>query len=315
MSAQVVLGVGVKRPGLVRVREFQEPKPSLAIQSDLFARDGRARIDFLVARHHAASEKRVIHRIDGVLKVPVQAPLLGPAIHRRERVVDVDHVHEAAQSSSAHEAQRHAGHDAKEPVAADRQAEQVRVLSPRAIEDLEPGRDDPEAFDVGDDRRHVQPAPVDVRRQRAAERQIVRPGLFLRNRPPLRRHIIHGSRGGNHLRPAGPGADGQPPTLDVQHARPGEPGRVHRHRVRGELLPAHGVPAAHDAHPLAALLGPGQRVDKLPLAAWRLHAVHARGVEPRVDVVQDAGHVLVNTSIQMRSGQAVGIATVGPWPA
>jgi hypothetical protein len=57
------------------------------------------------------------------------------------------------------------------------------MLGAAAPAHLTPGVDEIECLDVADERRHLQAAAVRVRRQRAADRQPIGAGLFLRDAP------------------------------------------------------------------------------------------------------------------------------------
>ena len=153
--------------------------------------------------------------------------------------------------------------DAEQPVAADRQAEQLGILRAAAGARVPARIDQHERLHVGDERLHLQAAAVDVRRQRAADRQPIGAGLLLRDAPlpragpstPLRagrlscclQQVID-ERGPHDARLD---IDDAPAAIERAHAI--EPRHVEHHRVFGELLGAHRVAAAGDADPCPAV--------------------------------------------------------------
>ena len=61
------------------------------------------------------------------------------------------------------------GDHSEQPVTADRQREELLILAPTAVQRTTFGIDDPEGFDVGDERRKAEAPAMNVRGQRSAD--------------------------------------------------------------------------------------------------------------------------------------------------
>src|SRR6185295_15706099 len=74
----------------------------------------------------------------------------------------------------------------EQTISANRELEELGVLTPAAGARRAAGVDQHERLDVADHRLHLQAAAVHVRRQRAADGEPIRAGLLLRDPPLLR---------------------------------------------------------------------------------------------------------------------------------
>src|SRR5205085_6274961 len=189
------------------------------------------------------------------------------------QALDGAHFHDALEQAPRHETQCHRVDEAEEAVAADREAEELRVLGPAAGEEPPARVDELDRLDVADDRRQREAAAVGVGGERAAERQAVGAGLLLVEGPfaLARLRVIQRLQ---KLRPLHAGFDFDQPALVVEGENPGELARIDQHAVGGEGLRAHGVAAAGNTQ--GALVGGGQ-------LQRRAHAVEALGLHDAVD--------------------------------
>ena len=97
--------------------------------------------------------------------------------------LDVEHRDHALHLPARHESQRRRGDHAEEPVAADHVPKQLRPLRAAARHHLAVGSHHFQRLEVRDERRCGEAAAVDVRGDRAADRQPIRAGLLLTNAP------------------------------------------------------------------------------------------------------------------------------------
>ena len=141
--------------------------------------------------------------------------------------------------------------DAEQPVPADGQPEQIRVLRARAPANGAVRPHEVECLHLADDRFEIQAAPVRVARQGAANAESIRAGLFLNDAPLPGPPLLHPAQMANQLRPfdAALNRDHAALFVEGQHA-------IHRAHVDedagfAELLSAHGMTAAGDRHRLA----------------------------------------------------------------
>jgi hypothetical protein len=211
---------------------------------------------------------------------------------------DLAHLDHPLELAPRHEPQRRRIDEAEQAVAADREAKEVGIFLAAAVQEVAAPRDEPERLDVVDERRHGEAAAVDVGGQAAADGDFVYAGLLLRKRPGLSRSVglvrgIHRHelrlQEGEDLRPLDARLDLEQALLAVEREHPVELADVEHHGVGAELLAAHGVAPACDAHraPLLARRRkqPPQRIG----AGRRGDAKHPRRVELRVDVVDEDG--------------------------
>ena len=175
--------------------------------------------------------------------------------------------------------------DAEQPVAADGQREQLGVGRPAARHERAGVIDEIERFDVGDHRPHPQPAPVDVRRQRPADRQLIRAGLLLHD-PPLPLLARAGPQQViDQARPVDAGLDRHEAALGVQIDHAAQRRHVEEHRAGAELLSAHRVTPARDADRQPPRNGAAHRLLQRPDRPDLHHLLHGRAIELRVNVV------------------------------
>ena len=233
----------------------------------------------------------------------------------------------------------HAGDDAEQAVAANRQPEQLRVLAARA------GADDPrrvqqvEGLDLIDDGLEVQASPVGVARQRAAEAQAVGARLLLDDAPTLIVGVTHGTRisrirygtrisrivwvgvrvslravqvfenGG----PEDAALDGDEPALGVEGEHPVERARVDEHAGLAELLAAHRVASTRDRHRLTVPPCPRHRRRQFTDGTRGDDRIDARGVQLRVDVVDEHAGRRVRSGPKRQGFHALRLRDWGGW--
>ena len=141
--------------------------------------------------------------------------------------------------------------DAEQPVAADRQPEQIRVLRPRAAcgprrrvrRDRTPR--------PADDRLEVQAAAVRVADKRAGDAETIRAGLLLIDAPLPVRALLRAVQIADQLRPLNAAFDGDRAALAVEREHAVQRAHVEEDAGFAELLAAHRVPAAGDRDRLA----------------------------------------------------------------
>jgi hypothetical protein len=279
--------------GLVRVRQVQDLEPVALGQAAALVRRRRVGGGRAVADQHAAGEEV------GRLVVHGEQELAHDVAGARLLLEHAGEARGAAQLGGAlelparREAQREGGDEAEQAVAADGEAEQLRVLGAAALRQPAVGEQQAEGVEVGDEGRGAQAPAVEVRRQAAAEGHAVGAGLLLREGPrPLAPGLRLGQVPGE-LRPLDAGLDLDMAALGVEADDAVELARVDQHAVLGEGLPAHGVAAAGDAYRLFL----GLRLLEGLLHAVEVgglhHGVHARRAELRMHVVhQDGGRGL-----------------------
>jgi len=197
---------------------------------------------------------------------------------------ELAHLDNALEFPSRRQAERRGDDDAEEPIAADNEREELRVLATRAALTLTGRADQRQLLQVGDERRHRQPASVCVRRDCTAEREAICPGLLLADRP---RRLAQVREEGWPLNPS---LDRNPALVRVVLAYAIEPSGVDQDPAGAELLATHRVAASGDtdrkpclsraANDLLDILNGGHLDDLANLGA----------VQPRMDVV-DHGQV------------------------
>ena len=199
-------------------------------------------------------------------------------------VPDLDHPLELA---AGHEAQHDRVDEAEEPVAADRQPEELGVLGAAADAQLAVGIDERERLHVGDEGRQRESAAMDVRREASAHRQAVGASLLLIERPLSRAGVLRRGEVFEQLRPLHAGLDLDQAASGVEREHPVQPAGVDQDAVGRELLSAHGVPPPSDAHgppvPARELQRAAHCVDRLRVG----DAVDPSRVELRMQVVDD----------------------------
>ncbi len=282
-----------ERRRFIPVGQFQQQEPVIPREVLDLIVHGRVVRRRPIARHHAVPQERVVARVDRVLEVAVDAPVGHPAIDGVDRVVDIDDVDQALQLQPRAEPQGHVHDHAEETVAADDQAEQLRLFVPRALDDLAVGVDQGEALDILADWPHHQAPPVGVAGHGAAESEGVGPGLLLPDRVPLlaAREV---PRRPDHIRPHRARLHGEKAALLVERDRPIHPGHVQERAVRAELLTAHRMTSTADRQPPAAwalLLHAQDRLPHIVDSGRPDDLEHARRIQPRMHVVDNLLHV------------------------
>ncbi len=189
--------------------------------------------------------------------------------------------------------------DAKEAVPAADMAEESGVLRARASPRHTVGADDDDALDFAHERPQRKAATVRVRRNGSAQAEVVRPGLLLR--VGQRRA---GKRRGQ-CRPLDPGLDLDRGSTKVQREDPVEEARVEQGPAAAELLSPHRVAAARDRKRAAGSVRAVQRFADLLERADGCDVFHGGGVEPGVDVVDDAVHLSFPTRRGFRAARLI----------
>ena len=162
---QVVRRVAIEGARSVGMRQIQEPAPVFVRELFLPLRHRRRIVDRLVAREHAAAHEGIRAGVDVVLEIAVQKPSAMRAVERIHQPVDRPHLDQAPHLAARRETQRDRGHRAEQPVAADRQPEQLGTLGAAAPASCRPARrgrtprrrrqrapSSPAAVGVGDER-------------------------------------------------------------------------------------------------------------------------------------------------------------------
>ncbi len=129
-----------------------------------------------------------------------------------------------------------------------------------------------------------------VRRQCTSDAQPVRSGLLLADAPLVRRPLLRVHQMAHQLGPLDSRLDVDQTAGGVEAEHPLHRPHVDERRFAAELLPSHGVPAARNTQRAALLAGAPDELHHR-VGRGRLHdPVHPRGIELRVDVVdEDAG--------------------------
>ncbi len=81
------------------------------------------------------------------------------------------------------EPQLYGGNNAKESIAADGEGEEIRIQIAAAFQQFSVRSQEFERLDIRHDGRTLQSPPVHIGRQRAADGEFIRPGLFLGDGP------------------------------------------------------------------------------------------------------------------------------------
>src|SRR6267378_6570207 len=91
-----------------------------------------------------------------------------------------------------HEPKRYGCDQSEQSITADCELKQFAVFVTRAAKHLSLRVDEPECFDVRNQRLHFQAAAMNVRRQTSAKRECVRPSLLLGDAPSLLAVLLRG---------------------------------------------------------------------------------------------------------------------------
>ena len=211
------------------------------------------------------------------------------------RPVDLAHLDHALELAPRHEPQRGRVDEAEQAVAADREAEELGILLAAAVRSDCPravtSRNDSTSLMKGGMARPrpwmlAERQPPMVTRSTpvcfCAKAQLSRVGLVGRvHRHQLRLQVSE------DLRPLDAGLDLEKPALAVESEHPVHLADVEHQGVGAELLPAHGVAPAGDAHRALLLARRGEQAAHRVDAGRRGDAKHPRRVELRVDVVDE----------------------------
>lgn len=244
----------------------------------------------LVAGENAAAEEGVVRGVDRELKVAVQEPVADARLEAVHEVRRVAERHNAADLDPRPEPQRHAGDDAEEPIAADRQPEQLAVASARAADQVAVRVHQIEGLHLLHDRFQRQAAAVDVRRQRAPEREPVGAGLFLVDSPRAGAPRLRTLQELEERRPLDATFDRDESRARVERDHAVERARVDERRAGAELLSAHRVPPAGDRQRPARHPGAGHDHAEFLEVPRRDHGGDLCGVERGVEVVDERRH-------------------------
>ena len=128
-------------------------------------------------------------------------------------------------------------------------------------------------------------ATVHIGRQRAAECQAVGAGLLLNDAPGRGASLLHGDQALHELRPLDAGIGLDDPALGIECDDPVHGPHVDEDRPGGELLAAHGMSAAGDAHRPAFGARCRERTAECLLGIDCNDAVDAGGVELGMGVI------------------------------
>src|SRR5262249_36024176 len=136
-----------------------------------------------IAREHARAQKAVMRGLGGELEIAVQVTLADAALERLDELIHFEQRDDALDLPARNESQRRRRHDAEESIAADGVTEQLRFARAAAGHHFAIGPHYFERFHVGDERRGREAATVNVRGNRAADREAIRAGLLLPDAP------------------------------------------------------------------------------------------------------------------------------------
>src|SRR5688500_13125529 len=128
---------------------------------------------------------------------------------------------------------------------------------PIAFDDLAAREHDLQRFDVLDERRVAQAAPVDVRADGSAERQAVRTGLFLSNAPAHFAAVLLARVIDDELRPSDARLRSNEPAFAIELEHSVQRSRVEQPSIASELLTAHRVASARNREHFAAFANRG----------------------------------------------------------
>jgi hypothetical protein len=121
--------------------------------------------------------------------------------------------------------------DPEHAVAANRELKQIAILGAAAPPQVPASVDELERLDVADERHHLQPAAVRVRRQRAADRQPIGPRLLLSDAPLPRPSVLALDKCGNQRRPLHAGINLDRAALGIERADLVERAQIDQQRV------------------------------------------------------------------------------------
>src|SRR5207247_2487085 len=153
VGREVIVGVALECGGLVRVREKEEVGPT-PFRKLLLRGGDRRRIGYRpVAGEDAAAKEAVRALVDRVLKIAVEKTVADAAGESRGQLRDVAHLDHALELAPRYEAQRHRIDEAEQAVAADGEAEELRVLGAAAVPEIATRVEQLERFDVAHERR------------------------------------------------------------------------------------------------------------------------------------------------------------------
>src|SRR5437899_485234 len=136
------------------------------------------------------------------------------------------------------EPERPRGDGPEQPVAAEGQAKELRVLAATARVDVAAGVDEGEGLDVLDDRLERQPAPVNVGREGAADAETVGAGLLLRDGPGPGGAGLHTPEVIDQLGPLHAGLDLDLTAVPIEAEHAIQRRGVHVDRIGAELRSA-----------------------------------------------------------------------------
>ena len=156
-----------------------------------------------------------------------------------------------------------------------------------------------------DDRLERQAPAVRVARQRAAEAQAVGARLLLDDAPLARHVALRALEVFEQRRPQDAALDGDEAALGVEGEHPVERARIDEHAGLAELLPAHRVASAGDRHRLAVATGPRHGRCQFAHRARPDDRGDARGVQLRVDVVDERAGTGVRGGLKRQGSHAL----------
>src|SRR5207244_7521314 len=153
VRSEGVGGVGLEGGGGVGVREKEEVGP-MPVRKLLVRGGDRRRVGYRpVAREDAAAKEAGLDLVDRVLEIAVEKAVADAAGEGRGQPRDVAHLDHALDLAPRHEAQRHRIDEPEQAIAADGEAEELRVLGAAAVLEIARRVEQLERFDVAYERR------------------------------------------------------------------------------------------------------------------------------------------------------------------
>ena len=207
------------------------------------------------------------------------------SFERLSDLLDVAELDDALNLLPRHQADLHGRDDAEQPVPADDVSKQIGIHLPITLHDRAVGEDHFERFDVRDERRVSQPATVNVRADRTADREAVSAGLLLPDAPRVAAVALRDDVVANEIRPRDAGLRMDHAALPIEVDDAVHAAHVEQPAVCGELLPAHRMTRAAHAHELAARAHLPNEARRFFQSRGRETSTHRGGIELRVDVV------------------------------
>src|ERR1700687_3329900 len=251
---QVVARVRLECAGAIYVGEQDELAPVLRSEPSAVGRHRRRVVHRAIAREDSFSQESVGIELRRKLEIAVLvAGGDAPVEHCRE-IGDVNYFDGPLDFVARRQPQPHVDHRAEHSVSSDGRAKQFGIFRSAAAAHSTVGPNDRKCDDVANEWWEPQSAPVHVRRERAADAELVSSGLLLNECPRLLLVRLALDEMLVKLWPlnAGLDLDFAANAIELDDAR--ETVYVNQGRVPSELLTTHGMSSAGNAHasPIAA---------------------------------------------------------------